>query len=1004
MKNGLRTNSLCRRKVLPLAECVRSVLQLCVHCLNRRVADDKWIKPVHPVATQFHSPRMSSLEYRACRALPAGPAGRFRSVVLIGLAMLGCVLFAGRSLAANLADQFADREILMETSGSINGSNINATLETGEPQHAGKPGGSSVWISWMAPTNGIVTFRTSGSSFDTLLAAYYFREGDDPTLDKLREAAGNDDDPGAEPASYIQFAAKAGRRYEIAIDGYRGATGAVVLAWSFVDINTQPPIVVSVPGDRAVRLGDPVTLTVNFETSPDARLQWRFNGDSFGEEGPTLFIPSLQLTNVGRYSLRVRIGDNRFETTPVEIQVNSEGQTNALARDKFLDALDSRLTPDDHGSGGDGAVATGPLIVAAAGQLFGANSGLSRGFNGTQIFNTTYATPDPNEPQHCGVTGGASYWFAYEAPTNGTLHVDTIGSGYDTLLAAYGVQPPATGYDSLVLLACDNDAVALLGESRIQLPVTAGQQYLVVLDGVAGAKGIAHLNYRLETTPPPDSIKPVVSVTSLPRSLTVVTNARLQLAGLASDNVGVSNVSVQTAAGETILASGTNSWSAALDLMAGTNVLVVTAVDAAGNISPQIVRTVVFLFRSPLTITVLGAGTVSGAANEQWLDVGRNYSLIAKPARGYVFREWSGGAASTGERLTFTMQSNLVLLAKFVANPFLPAAGGFTGCFHDTNAVALESSGLATVTLRSSGAFSGTIRQAQRRLSFAGRFDLDGLAAIEIPRKGTNALTLDLTLDLIGGRSITCRISDGRWNVGFATDKAVFHSRSNPATNYAGRYTVLLPGAEDSALAPFGDGCASVSISLSGILTVAGALADGTAFAQRGPLSREGRFALFEAIYRGRGVLVGQMTCRPVPDTGSDIDGIAHWLRLAGPKPSNHTNGFLLASAMKGSAFVRPTTSTVLGIQEANVIFSFGNGNEPVTNSVSFGAGVRITNNGPGAMTLSISTRTGRFRGRMALDGTMRKTAFRGAVLQRQQVGGGYFHHSNSICRVYLGP
>ena len=27
------------------------------------------------------------------------------------------------------------------------------------------------------------------------------------------------------------------------------------------------------------------------------------------------------------------------------------------------------------------------------------------------------------------MAGGASYWFAYEAPTNGTLHVDTIGSG-----------------------------------------------------------------------------------------------------------------------------------------------------------------------------------------------------------------------------------------------------------------------------------------------------------------------------------------------------------------------------------------------------------------------------------------------------------------------------------------------------------------------------------------------------------------------------------------------
>ena len=170
---------------------------------------------------------MSSLAYKA---LSVGLARRLRSVGLIVLAVLSGVLGAARSEAAALMDQFVDRETLTETSGTLTGSNINATVETGEPQHAGKSGGSSVWISWMAPANGIVTFRTSGSAFDTLLAAYYFRDGDAQTLDKLREAASNDDDPVTAPASYIQFAAKAGRRYEIAVDGYRGASGAVVLS------------------------------------------------------------------------------------------------------------------------------------------------------------------------------------------------------------------------------------------------------------------------------------------------------------------------------------------------------------------------------------------------------------------------------------------------------------------------------------------------------------------------------------------------------------------------------------------------------------------------------------------------------------------------------------------------------------------------------------------------------------------------------------------------------
>ena len=34
------------------------------------------------------------------------------------------------------------------------------------------PGGASVWVKWVAPTTGLETFSTAGSSFDTLLAIY----------------------------------------------------------------------------------------------------------------------------------------------------------------------------------------------------------------------------------------------------------------------------------------------------------------------------------------------------------------------------------------------------------------------------------------------------------------------------------------------------------------------------------------------------------------------------------------------------------------------------------------------------------------------------------------------------------------------------------------------------------------------------------------------------------------------------------------------------------------
>ena len=40
-----------------------------------------------------------------------------------------------------------------------NGSNVGATKEPGEPDHAGDPGGASVWYTWTAPADGVADVR-----------------------------------------------------------------------------------------------------------------------------------------------------------------------------------------------------------------------------------------------------------------------------------------------------------------------------------------------------------------------------------------------------------------------------------------------------------------------------------------------------------------------------------------------------------------------------------------------------------------------------------------------------------------------------------------------------------------------------------------------------------------------------------------------------------------------------------------------------------------------------
>ena len=61
---------------------------------------------------------------------------------------------------------------LTGTSGVVSGGNTNATKENGEPIIAGNAGGKSVWWSFTAPADGVLTLNTTNSTFDTLLGLY----------------------------------------------------------------------------------------------------------------------------------------------------------------------------------------------------------------------------------------------------------------------------------------------------------------------------------------------------------------------------------------------------------------------------------------------------------------------------------------------------------------------------------------------------------------------------------------------------------------------------------------------------------------------------------------------------------------------------------------------------------------------------------------------------------------------------------------------------------------
>jgi hypothetical protein len=125
-------------------------------------------------------------------------------------------------------DDFVDAVVISGTSGSVTGSNVNATKESGEPTSiAGNAGGATVWYAWTAPSNGALTLTTAGSGFNTLLGVY-----NGNSVNALSNVASNDDAGGGLTTSSVTFNVNAGTTYRIAVDGAGGATGGVTLNWN----------------------------------------------------------------------------------------------------------------------------------------------------------------------------------------------------------------------------------------------------------------------------------------------------------------------------------------------------------------------------------------------------------------------------------------------------------------------------------------------------------------------------------------------------------------------------------------------------------------------------------------------------------------------------------------------------------------------------------------------------------------------------------------------------
>ena len=387
------------------------------------------------------------------------------------------------AIAANalpLSDSFNLRFTTNSVSGVGIGSNIGATREVGEPLHFNKTGSNSVWIQWIAPADGIATLHTRGSSIDTLLGVYTGKAVSALT------AVVSDDDRAHFGASHVSFNAVARTAYQIAIDGFAGETGRVVLSWSLDTTKSDFPRFVTPPLDQTSAPGQNASYTVVINSPSPVTYQWYLNRCEIlvGETNATLNISNVSLASVGLYSVRVAndTTDQPVESLPGRLELGPD--PTQFSQDKFQDLFDP--------SGASGAPSLSGLSPKKS-----AYTSVSAGVLGTQVLNNIGSSTQSGEPLNCGVIGGSSRWFTLRPTTNGTMIVDTIGSAIDTLLAAYG----GPSLFSLTNIACDNNSAPDGIRSRIQISVTKNVDYYIAVDGVGGVQGNISMNWLLGNSP-----------------------------------------------------------------------------------------------------------------------------------------------------------------------------------------------------------------------------------------------------------------------------------------------------------------------------------------------------------------------------------------------------------------------------------------------------------------------------------------------------------------------
>lgn len=408
-------------------------------------------------------------------------------------------------------------------------------------------------------------------------------------------------------------------------------------------------------------------------------------------------------------------------------------------------------------------------------------------------------------------------------------------------------------------------------------------------------------------------------VLNTPSAAARVVASTVTLRGKASDDKGLGRVEVAVngaafapVALELRDDERQGSFQLAIPAVAGENSVRVRAVDARGLVSNEVLRRFTHAPLRPLQLTLVPsfAGTVSLSpeADLSSLEVGRRYTLRAKARPGFLWDRWiSDGQSHAAPDYTFTMREGLVITATFATSPFAASNTG-TYIAHIRHAASTtpqqDRHGQLALTLTPDGAFSGSLRLGQTRHSLRGDFHPDGSArfgrgretSLALPRPSLTDLRLSLQLDpearqLTGSLAETGRTGLSPWSEISGARRKPRLPADSVLLQGRGRYRLTQQLTAPPAGTPgFPAAVPSLwngKLSRAGDFTLAGRLADGTAFTAAAVLDNDLSMSLHVPLKTAAGAsLSAVLLWTQTPSDRLRTTAPSLWFRPHTPSPT----------------------------------------------------------------------------------------------------------------------